>query len=252
MLCTCLLQSCLLNLLTHMNLLHSMTLLCSPCLPTCICYIQWRCSCPHAFAVFNFLFIEENMWHLFWLFVKQQLLSREGGFGSLISHSSCCQKREVREFISLRYLIGDWGKWRFAPNSHLSNGRKLRSLHPILTFPTDGKFSIYTSLNWPVARSKAPNRQGTRPTEVRRVQPTCISSWQESWSFCCRGSPDHLLQLPEFCSRISQRATYHKIFFWQRLFLIEAQRVQHISFHLEEKDEVVWAQGCRRRALHLD
>ena len=43
-----------------MNLLYSKTLLCSPCLPTCICYIQWCCSCPHAFAVFNFLFSKEK------------------------------------------------------------------------------------------------------------------------------------------------------------------------------------------------
>ena len=41
------------------------------------------------------------------------------------------------------------------------------------------------------SRFNAPNHQVTRTAEVEQVQPTCISSWQESWSFCCRGSPDH-------------------------------------------------------------
>ena len=47
-----------------------------------------------------------------------------------------------------------------------------------------GVINLWASGNAPVINLSL---WESSPAEIQQVQPTCISSWQESWSFCCRG-----------------------------------------------------------------
>ena len=70
-----------------------------------------------------------------------------------------------------------WRDSRFSAHSRFSSH----------DFHLDKKVGSFRCRGVTKKRFSAANRQGTRPIEIWHVQPTYISSWQESWSFCCRG-----------------------------------------------------------------